>query len=107
MTYLDELSGDSPGGAMRTRPFLLGVLLWHLAGALLLPGDCGAEPPEKQDPAEEPKKLNELIEKAVHWYDILPADDATIRLTPQPILRWRNVVRGQEGEAILVVWSDN
>src|SRR5262249_26872446 len=23
---------------------------------------------------------------------------------PQPVLRWRNVVRGQEGQAMLVVW---
>lgn len=66
-----------------------------------------AEPPGKDDPPEEPKKLNELIEQSVTWYDVLPAVDATTPLTPQPVLRWRNVVRGQVGEAMMVVWSHN
>jgi hypothetical protein len=62
-----------------------------------------AEPPGKDDPPEEPKRLNELIEKSVHWYDVLPDGD-TAALTPVPVLRWRNVVRGQEGEAMMVIW---
>ena len=39
------------------------------------------------------KKLNELIEKSVGWYDVLPSADATTALAPQPVLRWRNVAR--------------
>jgi hypothetical protein len=92
---------------MRAGRSLLGVLLWCLASSLLLRGSWGAGPPAKQDPPEEPKKLNDLIEKSVHWYDVLPARDATTPLTPQPVLRWRNVVRGQEGEAMMVVWAHN
>jgi hypothetical protein len=74
---------------------------------LILPGSCGTEPPGDRAASEEPKKLNDLIEKAVHWYDVFPAVDSTTRLAPQAVLRWRNVVRGQEGEAIMVVWPHN
>lgn len=57
------------------------------------------------DPADEPKKLNDLIEGSVHWYDVYPAADAKDRLTPTPVHRWRNVVRGQDGEAMMVIWA--
>jgi hypothetical protein len=78
-----------------------------LVSLLILPGSCGAVPPGDQAASEEPKKLNELIEKSVHWYDVFPAADSTIRLAPQPVLRWRNVARGQEGEAMMIVWPHN
>jgi len=91
---------------MRTERFLVGVsLLWCLAWALTLPGAGGAEPSSKEDPVEEPKRLNEAIEKSVSWYDVLPAADSTTTLRAQPVLRWRNVARGQEGEAMMVVWA--
>jgi hypothetical protein len=89
---------------MRAGHLLFGLLLGYLASSLMLSGKCGAEPPEKQDPSEEPKRLNEVIEKAVAWYGVLPEADSTTPLAPQPVLRWRNVARGQEGEAIMVVW---
>src|SRR5262249_48689676 len=56
---------------------------------------------------EEPKKLNDLIEKSVNWYDVFPSSDSTTPLPPQPVLRWRNVIRGQVGEAMMVVWPHN
>ena len=40
------------------------------------------------------------------WYDVLPEEGAAA-LTPVPVLRWRNVVRGQVGEAMMVVWAHN
>ncbi len=92
---------------MRARQFRIGVLLGCLLFAFLVLGNGSAEPPEKQVPTEEPKKLNDQIEKSVHWYDVFPTAEATTSLTPQPILRWRNVVRGQEGEAMMVVWPHN
>ena len=61
---------------------------------------------QKDDPPEEPKKLSEAIEKSVAWYGVIPEEGAT-PLTPLPVLRWRNVVRGQEGEAMMVVWPHN
>jgi hypothetical protein len=67
----------------------------------------GEQPPAKNDPNEEPKQLNELIEKSVNWYDVFPDDKATTALTPVPVCRWRNVVREQVGEAMMVVWSHN
>lgn len=79
-----------------------GGLLWCLVFALSA-HHAGAEPPAKTDPPEEPKKLNEAIEKSIDWYDVLPEDGAEA-LKPVPVLRWRNVVRGQEGEAMMVVW---
>ena len=90
-----------------SRTTLVGVSLLYLVSSLTLPGSCGARPQEKQVSEDEPKKLNEQIEKAVSWYDMLLASDATVPLTPQPVLRWRNVTRGQEGEAIMVIWPHN
>ena len=87
---------------MRAGQSLVGLLLWCLAS--FLAGNCGAEPPGDQAAPEEPKKLNEVIEKSVNWYDVFPAEDSTTPLAPQPVLRWRNVIRGQQGEAMMVVW---
>lgn len=77
-----------------------------LAWALVFQVGLGAQPPGKAVPVEEPAKLGDAIEKAVAWYDVLPEDGAT-PLVPVPVLRWRDVVRGQEGEAMLVVWPHN
>lgn len=84
---------------------LSGMLLWCLA---LLPvlGVGAAQQPAKEEP-EEPKKLNKAIEDSVSWYDVFPDGDAKTALTPVPVARWRNVVRGQEGEAMMVVWPHN
>lgn len=90
---------------MRVGRCLIGLLLGCLASSLLLAE--GAGPPDKQAPSEEPKRLNERIEQSVHWYDVYPAADSVDRLVPQPVLRWRNVARGQEGEAMMVVWPHN
>jgi hypothetical protein len=85
---------------------LIGAL-WCLVPVTAL---RGAEPPAKNEPAktepEEPKRLNEQIEKSVSWYDVAPEKDAPA-LTPVPVIRWRNVARGQEGEAMMVVWPHN
>jgi hypothetical protein len=89
---------------------------YTLFGALVL--SAGAMPLEKRDnpekgdasraaaqqPVEEPKKLNDAIEKSIHWYDVLPEEGAAA-MKPVPVLRWRNVVRGQEGEAMMVIWQ--
>ena len=92
---------------MKAERSLVGVLLWCLACVLVVPGTGGADPPGKDDPPEEPSRLNEVIEKSVNWYDVLPDADAATALTPVPVIRWRNVVRGQEGEAMMVVWPHN
>src|SRR5947209_16813589 len=86
---------------------LVGVLLGCLACVPAVPGTGRADPPGKDNPLEEPARLNELIEKSVNWYDVLPDAEATTALTPVPMIRWRNVVRGQEGEAMMVVWPHN
>src|SRR5205823_2908517 len=86
----------SRGRAMRSERTVVGVLMCCL----------GVSPAGSADPPEEPAKLSEAIEKSVHWYDVLPDAEAA-PLTPVPVLRWRNVVRGQEGEAMMVVWPHN
>jgi hypothetical protein len=91
---------------MRAERTLAGVLLWCLTSSLAVPATGGAQPPGKNDPPEEPARLNEVIEKSVHWYDVLPHEGAE-PLAPVPVLRWRNVTRGQEGEAMMVVWPHN
>jgi hypothetical protein len=76
-----------------------------MIAALVVPATA-AQPPAKNDLPEEPKRLNEAIEKSVNWYDVFPQEGAKA-LTPVPVLRWRNVVRGQVGEAMMVVWPHN
>lgn len=82
---------------------LAGGLMWCLVLALGSAAD--GQPPAKADP-EEPKRLNEAIEKSVSWYDVFP-DEGADKLAPVPVIRWRNVVRGQEGEAMMVIWAHN
>src|SRR4029078_4335411 len=65
---------------------------------------AGPHPPVKKDEPEEPKRLNEVIEKSIDWYDVLPDRDAEKSLTPVPRIRWRTVPGGQEGEVMMVVW---
>ena len=72
---------------------------------LLLPALAGAQPPAKPD-TQEAAKLGEEIEQSVRWYDVLPEEGAA-PLMPVPVIRWRNVARGQEGEAMMVVWPHN
>jgi hypothetical protein len=64
----------------------------------------GEGPSPDDDTPDETKKLNELIEKSVDWYDV--AVDPSFRdvLAPKPVLRWRNVARKQDGEAMMVIW---
>ena len=77
-----------------------------VAWALVAHNPLGAQPPAKADAPEEPAKLADALEKAVAWYDVLPEEGAAA-LTPVTALRWRNVARGQDGEAMLVVWPHN
>jgi hypothetical protein len=95
--------------SLRAERILVDGLFWCLVCACVFPALTRAQPPAKTEPKaepEEPKKLNEAIEKSVHWYDVRPEKDAAA-LTPLPVIRWRNVVRGQEGEAMMVVWPHN
>ena len=72
---------------------------------LLLLATSGAQPPAKPD-TQEAAKLGEEIEQSVRWYDVLPEEGAA-PLAPVPVIRWRNVARGQEGEAMMVIWPHN
>jgi len=73
---------------------------------VLLLAVSGAQPPAKPDVTQEAARLSEEIEQSVRWYDVLPEDGAA-PLPPVPVIRWRNVARGQEGEAMMVVWPHN
>jgi len=85
----------------RLTRFVFGVWL-----AAPLAGLHAAEP-VPDDPRDEIKKLNETIEKSIDWYEILPDASAKTALPPLPVMRWRNVARGQAGEAMMVVWAHN
>lgn len=87
---------------MRADRALAGVLLGCLAASVVVRAQ---EPPAKNDP-EEPAKINEVIEKSIDWYDVIPEEGAA-PLKPVAVLRWRNVVRGQVGEAMMAVWPHN
>jgi hypothetical protein len=77
----------------------------RLSVVLVLLAVAGAQPPAKPD-TQEAAKLSEEIEQSVRWYDVLPEEGAA-PLPPVPVIRWRNVARGQEGEAMMVVWPHN
>src|SRR5947208_4432752 len=77
----------------------------RLSVVLVLLAAAGAQPPAKPD-TQEAAKLSEEIEQSVRWYDVLPEEGAA-PLAPVPVIRWRNVARGQEGEAMMVVWPHN
>ncbi len=63
------------------------------------------EEPAGNEGQVEAKRLNDRIEKSVDWYDVSPDADSQDILKPQPVLRWRNVARGQAGEAMMVFWA--
>jgi hypothetical protein len=77
-----------------------------LSIVLLLLAVSGAQPPAPPDLPPEPAKLSEEIEQSVRWYDVLPGEGAA-PLPTIPVIRWRNVARGQQGEAMMVVWPHN
>lgn len=89
---------------MRAQRFLAPALGGLLLLVLTLSQSDGRQPPDKDKPPPEPEKLNDLIEESVRWYDVFPDRDAASPLAPTPVLRWRNVVRGQKGEAMMVIW---
>ena len=66
-----------------------------------------AETDEDKAATEKTRRLNELIEKSIDWYELFPDAYATTPLRAKPILRWRNVAREQAGEAMMVVWTQN
>jgi len=86
-------------------------ILLTLAGLLLATCRIQSVPAEDQpaldDPQEETKRLSERIEKSIDRYEILPDIAAKSALKPLPVMRWRNVARGQDGEAMMVVWAHN
>jgi hypothetical protein len=93
--------------AVRAERALVRILLWCATSVLVAGATRGAQTPGKIGPPEEPTRINEVIEKSVNWYDVFPDEATTTPLTPVPVIRWRNVVRGQVGEAMMVVWPHN
>ena len=55
---------------------------------------------------EETARLSDLIENAVDWYELRSGPESSVVLKSRPVMRWRNVTRGQDGEAMMVIWSD-
>jgi len=89
---------------MRLESRLLATFL--LGTSLAAPSrSARCEQPAAADAQEETKKLSDLIEKSVDWYEVLPEVSAKDALRPQPVMRWRNVARGQAGEAMMVIWA--
>jgi hypothetical protein len=92
---------------MKTHLYLIAILTRGLL-AISLASTGRADDPSAVDEAQaESKKLNDFIEKSIDWYEILPSADSRTSLRPQPVLRWRNVARGQAGEAMMVIWCQH
>ena len=82
---------------MKTQRCLIASLAWGLLAIAFAPTGRADDPPAVDDLQAETKKLNELIEKSIDWYEVLPSADSNTPLRPQPVLRWRNAARGQAG----------
>jgi hypothetical protein len=59
------------------------------------------------DEIAETDRLSKLIEDAVDDYQLFPSQTSSTELLTRPVLRWRNTARGQDGEAMLVVWLED
>jgi hypothetical protein len=86
---------------------LIAMLAGGFLATTLSPNARADDPPAVDESQTETKRLNEFIEKSIDWYEILPSADSTAPLRPQPVLRWRNVARGQAGEAMMVIWCQH
>jgi hypothetical protein len=79
-----------------------------LSLALLMARPSRSDETVERTPADEQlRKIKELLDKAVDWYDVLPAADAEARLRPDVVLRWQNPVRTQTGASLMVLWTDH
>jgi hypothetical protein len=69
-----------------------------------------ADDPPATDESEataKERKLKELIEESIGWYEVLPDAGATKPLPVHSVLSWKNAVRGETGYAMMAVWTDN
>ena len=60
-----------------------------------------------RDDVAETDRLSKLIEDAVDDYQLFANESSSTELLARPVLRWRNVARGQDGEAMFVIWLQN
>ena len=56
------------------------------------------------DEIAETDRLSQLVEDAVDDYQLFPSQTSSTELLARPVLRWRNTARGQDGEAMFVIW---
>jgi len=89
---------------MRTRLGLVIALAALLAAAPArsVPAD---DPPSANEREAKDRKLKELIEESIKWYDVLPDADAAKPMTPHAVLSWRNAARDESAPAMMVVWT--
>jgi hypothetical protein len=88
--------------AMLARFFAL--LLIGVA-ALTAIADEDSTPTTGEELAPETKKLHDLVENSIDDYELFADRDSDTPLKVQSVLRWRNVTRGQEGLALMAVWT--
>jgi hypothetical protein len=91
---------------MKTR--LWQTVLVGIAVTLLVARPSRSDEPADGAAAEEQfRKIKELLDRSVDWYDVLPSAEADRRLPPDIVLRWRNPVRTQTGASLMVLWTDH
>ena len=56
------------------------------------------------DEVADTERLSKLIEDAVDDYQLYADLNSSDELIARPVLRWRNAARGQDGEAMMVIW---
>lgn len=89
---------------MRLPSALIIILACSLHLSVLAPAIRSQDATPADETQEEAKKLNDLIEKSVDWYNLAVDPSFRDTLAPRPVLRWRNVARKQDGEAMMVIW---
>ncbi len=58
-------------------------------------------------PADEHfRKVKQLLEQSINWYELRPKAESTQRLRPEIVMSWQNPVRINTGPGVLAIWTD-
>ena len=79
--------------------------IFSLAGVVILSGHVRLRAQVVDKPHEDTKAIKAMVEDSLGWYRVFVDASAAEAMTPQPVMRWRNVTRGtQESEGVFVLW---
>ena len=82
------------------------ILAWGITVAgLIQSAQCRAADGESaKETSARNRKINEIMEASVNWYELLPNAGASTPLTPQVAIRWINASRGRDAQDFILLW---